>query len=219
MTESGYRTIGIVVLSALAGALVLAAVMLLARSDDNAPIQIILPTPLEAGGQPPLGKKPAATGSELKVDVQGAVHNPGVYALRPGDRVNDALDAAGGATDEANLEGFNLSLRVQDEGYYYIPRIGETPPPEVKTASASTTTGPSPTTESKLVGGLVDLNTASAQLLETLPGIGPVKAQAIVEYRGRNGAFQTVEGITRVTGIGSDTLEKIRDLVTVGKTP
>ena len=217
MTESRYRTIGIVMLSALAGALVLAAVILLARSDDNAPIQIILPASDEAGGQPPLGNNPAATEPELKVDVQGAVHNPGVYTLRPGDRVKDALEAAGGATSDADLEAVNRSRRLQDEAYYYIPRIGETPRSPVATASAPAAltagVGPGPN------GGLIDLNTAPAELLETLPGIGPAKAEAIVEYRGQNGAFLTVDGITRVTGIGSGTLEKIRDLVTVAKTP
>ncbi len=207
----------IVVLSALAGALVLAAVLLLVRGDDNAPIQIILPTPDEAVGQPPLGNSPAATEPELKVDVQGAVHNPGVYTLRPGDRVKDALEAAGGATSDADLEAVNRSRRVQDEEYYYIPRIGETPRSPVETASAPAS--PTVGVEPGLNGGLIDLNTAPAELLETLPGIGGDRARAIVDFRGLNGDFQTVDGITRVTGIGSGTLEKIRNLVTVGKTP
>ena len=217
MTESSYRTIGIVVLSALAGALVLAAVVLLARTDDNAPIRILLPTPDGGGGQPRLSDNSGTTGPELKVDVQGAVRNPGVYTLRPGDRVKDALEAAGGATSDADLEAVNRSRRVQDEAYYYIPRIGETPRSPVETASA--TVPPAPGGGSGQNGGLIDLNTAPAELLETLPGIGGERAKAIVEYRDKNGPFQSVDEITKVTGIGSGILEKIRDLVTVGKTP
>ena len=222
MPELNLRSISMAVLGALAGALVTAAVVLLARGDGNAPIQVLLPTPDEAIGQTsgdgslnPLAPKEEAN---LKVDVRGAVRNPGVYTLPPDSRLEDAVEAAGGVTDEADREAMHLSLRVHDEGYYYISRIGETPRPPIATALASTSPG-GPSGSEPVSDGVIDLNTASAELLETLPGIGEVRAKAIVDYRRQNGCFQSTSGVTKVTGIGSGTYEKIRDLVTVNTCP
>ena len=222
MPELNLRSISLAILGALAGALVTAAVVLLARGDGNAPIQVLLPTPDETigltdsdGGLRPLAPKNEAN---LKVDIRGAVRNPGVYALPPGSRLEDAVEAAGGVTDEADKEAMHLSLRVHDEGYYNIGRIGETPRPPVATALASTTTdGPGGIVPGS--GGLIDLNTASVGRLETLPGIGEVRANAIVDYRQQNGCFQSTSDVTKVTGIGSGIYEKIRDLVTVSTCP
>ena len=222
MPELNLRSISLAVLGALAGALVTAAVVLLARGDGNAPIQVLLPNPEETSGQTdsdgglrPLGSKDEAN---LKVDVRGAVRNPGVYTLPPGSRLEDAVGAAGGVTDEADSEAMHLSLRVHDEGYYYIGRIGETPRPPIATALASTATGGQGSSEPGS-GGVIDLNTASEELLGTLPGIGEVRANAIVEYRRQNGCFQSTSDVTKVTGIGSGTYENIRDLVTVNPCP
>ena len=99
----------------------------------------------------------------------------------------------------------------------HIPQVGETPPP-----GAATVTGLVPSDNAPSTGkddGLIDLNTASVDLLDTLPDIGPVRAQAIVDYRERNGPFQSVEDIINVSGIGSATYEAVRDLVTVSSTP
>ena len=196
----------------------MAAVVLLFRGDDNAPVRIVLPTP-EANGTGQEEIKSVETPdveSELKVYIAGAVRYPGVYRLQPGDRLEDALAAAGGGDEEADLEAINLARRVEDEAYYHVPRLGETPRPPVEEA-ASPVLGKAASTENATSSeGLVNLNTAPRQLLETLPGIGPVRAQAIIDDREQNGLFQSVEEITRVPGIGSAIYNSIRPLVTAG---
>jgi competence protein ComEA len=128
----------------------------------------------------------------------------------------DALTAAGGAEAEADLAAVNLAQRVQDEGNYYIPKVGETPPPVPVSPNVSTSPLSSDIAANTNMGnGLIDLNTASTDTLITLPGIGPARAQAIVDYRERNGPFVSVEQVTEVSGIGPATYESIRDLVTV----
>ena len=222
MPELNLRSISLAVLGALTGALVTAAVVLLARGDGNAPIQVVLPAPDETIGQTdsdgrinPLAPKEDA---DLKVDVRGAIRNPGVYTLPPGSRLEDAVEAAGGVTDEADREAMHLSLRVHDEGYYYIGRIGETPRPSIASALALTRTG-DPSGSEPGSGGVIDLNRASVALLLTLDGIGEVRANAIVEYRRQNGCFQSTSDVTKVAGIGSGTYENIRDLVSVNPCP
>ena len=220
MPELNLRTILLAILGVLAGALITAAVVLLARGGGNAPIQVLLPTPEGTSGQSGSGLQLLAPRDEanIKVDVRGAVRNPGVYALPPGSRLDDAIQAAGGVTDEADREAMHLSRRVSDEGYYYIAKIGETPRPPIATALASTSPG-GPSGSEPVSDGVIDLNTASAELLETLPGIGEVRAKAIVDYRRQNGCFQSTPDVTKVTGIGPATYEKIRELVTVGACP
>ena len=206
------RTTVTAALAALVTALVFAAVLILVRGDDNAPIQVVLPTPgadeatasTSSGGAGNAGLEEA-----LIVYVSGAVHNPGVYRLQPGQRLADALSAAGGATNDANVDAVNLALRVQDEKQYHIPRVGETPPP------VASLTGESGTTTASSCRGLIDLNAASSTQLDTLPGIGPELANRIVAHREQNGPFAPVEQITEVSGIGPATFEKIRELVAV----
>jgi competence protein ComEA len=219
MSWLSYRTVAVAFLAAVATALVLGAVVLLVRRDDNAPIQILPPTPEARAAAPgtssgvaPVdgGKTPA-----VNVYVSGAVRNPGVYPLGEDARLADALAAAGGATGDAQLELVNLALRVKDEAHYHIPRVGETPPPAPNTAPAAAGVASAAGEE----GGLIDLNSASEALLDTLPGIGKTLASAIVDYRERNGPFSSVADITNVPKIGPATYEMIRDLVTVRKPP
>lgn len=192
MPELTARNIATMALVAATVAAVLAAVVLLARQDDNAPIRIIAP---ESQG----------TATQVRVFVNGAVVNPGVYTLAPDSRVTDALAAAGGLTGEANIQGVNLALRLQDEAEYYVPKLGETPPAGSNMQQAQT----------QIQGGLIDLNLASVELLDTLPGIGPALAGAIVSYRENVGPFQSIEEIQEVPKIGPVTYLNIRDLVTV----
>ena len=212
------QTILVAGLSAAATALVFGAVVLFVQGDSNAPIEIMLPTPDPGGNTSGTSgnssAEPGAAQVELKVYVSGAVHNPGVYILRGNDRLSDAVGAAGGATADAELALINLARRVQDEGHYHVPRAGETPPPS-DTLSAAKTSETASTTNSA-AGGLVDLNLASEDLLDTLPGIGPALAKAIIRYREEQGPFESIEEITNVPRIGPATYEKIRDLVTVG---
>ncbi len=218
MPESRSGKLAIALVALLAGGLILAAVVLLFRRDDNAPIRIVLPTSEATGTGQSDAKYTEITAaeSELKVYIAGAVRYPGVYRLQPGDRLEDALAAAGGGDEEADLEAINLARRVEDEAYYHMPRLGETPRPSVAEAANPVLGQGASRENSTSNGGLVNLNTASSDLLETLPGIGPVRAQAIVDDREQNGLFQSVEEVTRVPGIGSAIYNSIRPLVTAG---
>lgn len=138
----------------------------------------------------------------LQAYVAGAVSRPGVYAFSDGDRLVDLLRMSGGTLEDADTAGLNLALRVRDEGHYYVPTVGETP-------SVTSPAG------ANLAGDVIDLNTATAKDLETLPGIGAVKAQAIVDHREGVGRFTSVEEVLQVPGIGPATLNGIRDSVTV----
>lgn len=188
-------------IAGLAGlALVVAAVVLLTRSDDASPVRIVAPESTIA----------ADAGANIKVQVSGEVMLPGVYTMSPGDRMIDAISAAGGASSKADLSGLNLSKRVQDEARYHIPAIGEsTPAPSMAAEASAAAEG----------GGLIDLNTAQARELETLPGIGPSLASAIVAYREDNGPFAAVDDVDNVPGIGPKTLNAIRQLITVSGGP
>ena len=182
-------------IAGLAGlALVIAAIALLTRSDDAAPVSIVAPTAAPAS-------KPAP---DIKVQVSGEVMFPGVYLMGPDDRVIDAIAAAGGNGPNADLSGINLSKRVQDEARYHVPAIGEYAPVTYVSAANS---GQS--------NRQIDLNTAPSSELESLPGIGPSLANAIIVYREDNGPFAAVDDVDNVPGIGPKTLDSIRQLVTV----
>jgi competence protein ComEA len=131
------------------------------------------------------------------------VNRPDVYELPAGSIVKDAIKAAGGATGEADLDRINLALSVADGQHIYVPSRGEESPP------VSPPTEP-PGTTSK-AGGRININTASQSELETLPGIGPSKAQGIIENR----PYGSIEEIKKVPGIGEVTFQKIKDLITV----
>ena len=187
-------------IAGLAGlALLIAAVVLLTRSDDAAPVRIVAPT-----GAP--ASKPAP---DIKVQISGEVMFPGVYLMSPDDRVIDAIAAAGGNGPNADLSGINLSKRVQDEARYHVPAIGDS-------TSAFYARAANPGYQSS---GLIDLNTAPSRELETLPGIGPSLAGAIIAYREDNGPFAAVDDVDDVPGIGPKTLDSIRELVTVSGAP
>ncbi|MCH8987476.1 MAG: helix-hairpin-helix domain-containing protein [Chloroflexi bacterium] len=195
MPELTARNIAFMVLVAATVAAVLGAVVLLARQNDNAPVRIIAP-------------ESQITPAQVRVYVNGAVAVPGVYTLDSDSRITDALAAAGGVTGEANLEGVNLALRVTDEAEYYVPRLGESRP-------FASSLLPGQTESQAQSGGLIDLNLASKELLDTLPGIGPALAGAIVSYRENVRPFQSVAEVQEVPKIGPATYLNIRDLVTV----
>lgn len=144
------------------------------------------------------------TAGPVVVHVAGAVVAPGVHQLPPGSRVVDAVEASGGLTPDADAGAVNLAAEVVDGSQVYVPRIGEVPPPAPAGPDGGGTGG-----------GPVDLNTADVALLETLPGIGPATAAAIVDHRERHGPFTSVEGLLEVRGIGEAKLAALRDLVRV----
>ena len=157
--------------------------------------------------------------AELRVYINGAVERPGVYALQPGDRLVEVLAAAGGALPVADLAAVNLARRVQDEGYYYIPRVGETPPKSVDSGTGTDQATIASAPGSPAAVGLINLNTATASMLETLPGIGPMRAQAIVDYRTKNGPFRSPPDITSVSDIGPGIYQQVQHLITTGAGP
>ncbi len=146
------------------------------------------------------------------VDVGGAVVMPGVHELRSGDRVVDAIRAAGGLTPDADRERLNMAMPVSDGQRIWIPRVGEVEPsvvvPEGGARNADGGGEPSPVAR-------VDINLADAGQLETLPGIGPSLAAAIIAYRTGNGPFARVEDLTNVPGIGRVKMQQLTDLVRV----
>jgi competence protein ComEA len=140
----------------------------------------------------------------LIVDVAGAVRQPGVYEFAGGERVIDAIERAGGPMAKADLSLLNLAAPLTDGTQILVPKAGP-PGPQLVPGGASGSS----------VGGLININTASATDLETLSGIGEVLAATIVEYRTQNGPFASVEDLMDVSGIGPATLDEIRDQVTV----
>lgn len=153
----------------------------------------------------------------MKVDVKGAVRMPGVYIAKPGDRVIDVIAAAGDFTDHANVNKVNLAQLVEDQMVIYIPKVGEEEE-DVSGAvltpnQGAVTIGTDGTTSSN--NTQVNLNTATQAELETLPGIGPSKATAIIEYRETTGKFQQVDDLKNISGIGDKTFDKLKDSITV----
>jgi competence protein ComEA len=148
------------------------------------------------------------TPAPVVVYISGAVNNPDVYALEHDARVIDVVRAAGGLTTDAARDQINLAAHIQDAQHIHIPRVGETPvvPSEPSVPQAQ---------PDAAANGPVDINTATAAELETLPGIGPAMAQRILEYRDANGPFATVDDLQNVSGIGPAMLEELRPLVRV----
>jgi competence protein ComEA len=141
----------------------------------------------------------AADGTVIYVHILGQVEHPGLYALRDGDRGVDIVAAAGGFTAKADPAGINLARFLTDGEQIYVPAVGEVP--------AGPVGGPSE--------GTVNLNTADAAALDTLPRIGPALAERILAWREKNGPFTAVEDLLDVPGIGEAILDGLRDLVTV----
>jgi competence protein ComEA len=144
--------------------------------------------------------------SLIVVYVAGAVATPGVYTLDGAARVTDAVSAAGGAALDADLGVVNLAAFVVDGERIYVPKVGETVPAVVGNAPAVTDTTPA---------GPINVNSATAEQLDVLPGVGPTTAAAIVAHRDQHGPFQTVEQLGDVRGIGPVKLDALRGLVTV----
>jgi competence protein ComEA len=153
---------------------------------------------------------------QVRVYVVGQVQRPGVVSLAAGARVEDAVDAAGGATGKADLAVMNLARKVVDGERIVVPRPGEKVPaadPMPAPDGAAPSDGQAGT--SSAPGTPVDLNTATVADLDALPGVGPVIAGRIVAWRQQNGNFKTVDDLGEVSGIGDATLEKLRPLVRV----
>lgn len=150
--------------------------------------------------------------TEVYVDVDGAVARPGVYRLKDGARVSQAIDAAGGLTAEADVTGLNRASKVTDGQKIYVPTVGEQ---QASLAAGGPEGGAAAVSGAGASSGLVNINTASAAELQTLSGIGPSMAQSIIDERTQNGAFASVDDLMRVSGIGEKKLAKIKDCICV----
>ena len=153
---------------------------------------------------------PPPTPGPLVVHVTGAVAAPGVYRLPSGSRIQDAITAAGGLSSEADQQALNLAAMLKDGQMVRVPSHSESP------ASLTTQLESTPGVYG---GGIVNINTATAEELETLPKIGPVLAQRIIEYRQANGPFTSLEELLEVAGIGEGIYSAIKDLVSVDGSP
>jgi len=152
---------------------------------------------------------PTQISTEITVFVTGEVNSPGTYSLPPSSRIQDAIKLAGGWTAQADQTALNLASILIDGQGIYVPAIGEDPPRD-----------PSIDRFTPVVsGGKIDINTATVEMLDNLPGIGPSKAEQIIAYRQNNGVFDTIEDILKVPGIGPSIFEQIQDLITVSPTP
>ncbi|NCO40297.1 MAG: competence protein ComEA [Armatimonadetes bacterium CG_4_10_14_3_um_filter_66_18] len=174
-------------------------------------------TPLPAATSPFLVRAkriPVPKDALITVHVAGRVKDPKVYHLAPGKRVGEAIAAAGGALADANLDEVNLAATLADGDKVYLPPIQIEPPPSAGRASKTRSTQAKPSPES-LVKHPINVNTATEQKLQLLPGIGPVTAAKIVQERRANGPFRTVDELVRVKGIGEKTLEKLRKYVRI----
>lgn len=127
---------------------------------------------------------------EITVYVEGEVASPGVYTLKDSDRTEDAIEAAGGFTPDADQSALNLAASLRNGDQIHVYKVGDVPQK-------------------------VNLNTAETLLLEVLPGIGEVLAQRIIDYRSENGPFQQIDDLTKVEGIGPATFENLKDKITV----
>jgi competence protein ComEA len=212
-TWRGYFAISLLWVAVLGGAL------LFTRRPVAEPIQILPPPTVAptATTAPTLTPAPTATARPLRVDVIGAVAEPGVRILPPGSIVDDAIRAAGGPSADADLERVNKATELQDGAQVYVPRRSDPAAHPVLLAPTATSEPPQSMPErsgatgiTTQPGELIDLNTATLEQLDTLPGVGPKTAQLIVAGR----PYSAVDDLLRVKGIGPATLAKIRPLVT-----
>ncbi|MBE0069567.1 helix-hairpin-helix domain-containing protein [Thermoanaerobacterium thermosaccharolyticum] len=140
---------------------------------------------------------------EIKVYVTGLVKSPGVYTMKDGDRIDDAIKLAGGALEGADLSNINLAEKVKDEQMIKISKVGE---------DNSSTGGIG---DVKKADGKININKATKEELDTLPGIGEITAQRIIDFREQHGNFQKIEDIMNVSRIGPKLFEQIKDKITV----
>ncbi len=178
----------------LIGLLLSGLVHMLLLPKPGSPLTIVTLTPN-------LTPEPTATVELIQIQIAGAVVNPGVYTLPKGSTVNDAILTAGGATPHAQTDLLNLLTELQDGQRIYIPGEAENLDAQRSLEIELPT--------------LININTATQSELESLPGIGAVKARAIIAYRNEHGYFLSIEDIMNVDGIGPSTFEQFKDLISV----
>ncbi len=182
----------------LLGLVVVGATILVVSPQKGQPITLVTHTPN-------LTPDPTPTPKLIRVHITGAVNLPGVYTLPENARLEDAIQAAGGLQDEADPQLLNLAASLVDGQRLYIPLAQDL---TLTTDDRGLSIDTSP---------LINLNTASFAELDSLPGIGEVKAQAILDYRQKNGLFTALEDLLKVDGISQSLFEKLEGLITLGE--
>jgi competence protein ComEA len=214
---------GAIALAAIAAIAVLVTVFTLMR-EQPAPVMSAKLPPVDMAATASRGPSPgpsARPDQPVVVSVVGLVHTPGLVTLAPGARIADALKAAGGSTDGADTSGLNMARQVDDGEQIVVGMAPVKGQPAVLGSSVSpgsAAPGPSTSTPGPAKGAPtapINLNTATVEQLDTLPGVGPVRAAAIVAWRNTHGKFTTVDQLGEVDGIGPGRLEKLRPLVRV----
>ena len=166
---------------------------------------------------------PPPTPAPILVHVLGAVSQPGIYSLPTESRVQDAIEAAGGLLPMANAQALNLAAFLQDAEQVVVP--SQVPSPSPTQAYSNPQSAPQPPQDNQppparsTTTVLININSASVEELDTLPGVGPVTAEKIIAYREEHGPFPTIEAILDVSGIGPVKFEGMKDLITVGGNP
>ena len=183
----------------LTGLLLSGLVRLFTLPKTGQPISVVTMTPN-------LTPDPTAIIEMIKVQIGGSVNQPGVYGLAKGSNVDDAIQAAGGPSATAKSDLINLATLLEDGQRIYIPGMEDTPSSDLDQNQRSVELS---------LAGVVNINTASQQELESLPGIGAVKAKAIIEYRTQNGYFLSIDDLVKVSGIGQSILNQVKDFITV----
>jgi competence protein ComEA len=173
------------------------------------PIQIVPP---EATAT----TRPTVTPGPIVAYVSGEVAVPDVYELPPGSRIKQLVEAAGGFTAEADTAAVNLAQPISDGAHVHVPAEGEAVPLQANSALGGTAVPDKTMIEVRAATERVNINNAGLEELESLPGIGPVTAQSILDYRAVNGAFPNIEAIMEVYGIGPAKFDKIKALITTG---
>ena len=214
---------GAIALAAIAAIAVLVTVFTLMREQPAPVISAKLP-PVDMAATASRGPSAGPStrpNQPLVVSVVGLVHTPGLVTLAPGARIADALKAAGGSTEGADTSGLNMARQVDDGEQIVVGMAPVKGQPAVLGSSVSPGSAapdPSSSTPRPAKGAptaLINLNTATVEQLDTLPGVGPVRAAAIVAWRNANGKFTSVDQLGEVDGIGPGRLEKLRPLVRV----
>jgi competence protein ComEA len=214
---------GAIALAAIAAIAVLVTVFTLMR-EQPAPVMSAKLPPVDMAATASRGPSPGPStrpNQPVVVSVVGLVHTPGLVTLAPGARIADALKAAGGSTDGADTIGLNMARQVDDGEQIVVGMAPVKGQPAVLGSSVSPGSAApgTPSTTSQPTKGastaLINLNTATVEQLDTLPGVGPVRAAAIVAWRNANGKFTSVDQLGEVDGIGPGRLEKLRPLVRV----
>lgn len=196
------------IIGILIGLLVGGLIFLISKPPTGEPI-VLKPAPTSTKTSEP---RPTPTPQPIFVQINGEIAAPGIYALDQDARLSNLIELAGGLTENADEKRVNQASLLQDGDYFYIPRNGEDVPETARNAFLDIFIDQNPSYDYPL-----DLNSATQDALESLPGIGPTKASSIINYREQNGPFLSIEELMNVEGIGQETFANLKDLITVGQ--